>query len=233
MTITLEPIGIVRSCYPEKFGVPRQPGLIKSAKAVIEFFPPYSNPECFIGLDGFSHIWVTFQFHKNLTQGWKPRVRPPRLGGNKSLGVFATRATFRPNGLGLSAVRLASLITRDGETCLEIEGGDFVDGTPVIDIKPYVAYTDSLEATSGFAKESPQPRLPVIMEAEAESFLCSHSERYPDLKTLIIETISLDPRPQYKGADDSKVYGLALFDLNIKWQVVDHMARVIEISKSA
>ncbi|OZG70513.1 tRNA (N6-threonylcarbamoyladenosine(37)-N6)-methyltransferase TrmO [Hahella sp. CCB-MM4] len=217
--IVLEPIGAIRSCYPEKFGVPRQPGLVKSANAFIHFHPPYSNPECFTGLEAFSHLWVTFQFHKNIDQGWKPRVRPPRLGGNKSLGVFATRAPFRPNGLGLSAVSLIKVHTNEEGVCLEIEGGDFVDGTPVLDIKPYVAYTDALEATSGFAKDKPQAKLPVIFEPKATMFLELQGQGYRNLKDLIIETISLDPRPQYKNSDDKKIYGLALFDLNIKWRV--------------
>ncbi len=227
--IEITPIAVVRSCYPEKFGVPRQPGLSRSAAARIEFVPPYNDPEAFKGLKEMSHIWVIFQFHLNAAQGWKPRVRPPRLGGNKSIGVFATRSPFRPNAIGLSVVRLIGIEHEQGKLSVHIEGGDFVDGTPVIDIKPYIPYTDAIEAQAGFAQDSPEQKLVVEYRLEAKKFLVENSLKYPGLSELITETLSLDPRPQYKPNTDDKVYGLSLFDLNIRFKIEDEVATVMTI----
>src|SRR5690554_2613706 len=133
MKWSLDTLGIIHSCYQEKFAVPRQPGLAPSAQATLELLPPYNQPECMEGLEDFSHLWLTFLFHQNLEQGWKPRVRPPRLGGNQKIGVFASRSTFRPNGLGLSVVKLESIELQQGVK-LHLSGVDLVDGTPIVDI---------------------------------------------------------------------------------------------------
>ena len=153
---TFAPIGVIHSCFKEKFGIPRQPGLVPAARAVLELLPPYNRAEAVRGLEGFSHIWVSFVFHACLDAPWKPTVRPPRLGGNRRLGVFATRSTHRPNPIGLSAVELERIETGPGRVLLHLKGADLMDGTPVLDIKPYLPYSDVIPgATGGFAAEAP------------------------------------------------------------------------------
>ena len=132
MPVALEPIGIVHSCFKEKFGIPRQAGLVREARATLELLPPFDRPEAVRGLESFSHIWIVFIFHANCRQSWKPTVRPPRLGGNRRMGVFASRSGFRPNPLGISAVELAALRFPDNRVVLDIRGGDLLDGTPVV-----------------------------------------------------------------------------------------------------
>lgn len=201
-------IGLVRTPYPEKFGIPRQPGLSPSATATLELLPEFRQPGVFEGLEGCSHVWILFWFHHQ-AQEWSPKVRPPRLGGNEKFGVFATRSPFRPNPLGLSAVRLLEVREFD----LVLAGADLLDGTPVLDIKPYVPYSDCLpEATFELAGESPE-RLQVTLTPAVEQALAGH----PGLRELIIETLSLDPRPAYH--QDSREYGTALAGHNVRWKV--------------
>ncbi len=158
----IEPVGVIESCFKEKFGIPRQPGLVEAACASLRLLPPYDRAEAVRGLEGFSHVWLIFGFHATAAQGWRPTVRPPRLGGNARLGVFATRSTFRPNPLGLSVVRLLDIDTRRGVQ-LQLAGGDLLNGTPVYDIKPYLPYADALsEAVGGFAPDGPARPLPVL-----------------------------------------------------------------------
>jgi len=210
-----EVIGHVESPFKEKFGIPRQPGLV-AAEGNLRMLPPYDDPVMFEGLDGFSHIWLTFVFHANRAQGWQPRVRPPRLGGNARVGVFASRAPFRPNHLGLSVVELLAIDNRDGVR-LRLRGLDLLDGTPVLDIKPYVPYTDGIEgAVGGFAPAAPEARLAVAFTAEAEAQLAGRSQ----LRALIVETLSLDPRPAYHADDPGRVYGVRLVDVDVRWRVV-------------
>ncbi|ABC31958.1 uncharacterized conserved protein [Hahella chejuensis KCTC 2396] len=230
--LVYRPIGHIRSCYPEKFGAPRQPGLVKHAITEIVLSQAFSSEEAVSGLTAFSHIWVLFHFHKTAAAGWKPKVRPPRLGGNKSVGVFASRSPFRPNPIGLSAVRLLSVQERDGLQILSVEGGDFVDGAPVLDIKPYIPYVDAIDAAEGgYAAEKPEPCLEVRFTEEAEQNLRQYSLQYPNLRELIIETIGLDPRPSYKKSQaDTKVYGLALYDLNISWRVHENYALISAVA---
>ena len=165
----MEAIGYIRTPFREKFGVPRQPGLATAAQGVLELAPPFDRPESLEGLEGFSHVWLLWRFHLAVrkSEDWSPTVRPPRLGGNRRLGVFATRSPFRPNPLGLSAVRLLAVERR---ACRLVLGGvDLVDGTPVFDIKPYAPYTDSIpDAAGGFADASPEARLCVMFSAEAQ-----------------------------------------------------------------
>ena len=151
----LEPIGTIESCFKEKFGIPRQPGLAPAAQATLVLHPPYSNPGAMAGLEAFSHIWLIYIFHAIEKGKWKPTVRPPRLGGNKRTGVFATRSNFRPNPLGISAVKLEKIVP-DGETIrLELSGVDLLDGTPVLDIKPYIPFADAHpDATSGWLTDT-------------------------------------------------------------------------------
>ena len=154
--MTIDPIATVRSCFGSKFAVPRQPGLCPSAWGRLVFHPAYRSPEAVRGIEGFSHLWLIFGFHETVEQGWKPTVRPPRLGGNQRIGVFASRSTFRPNGLGLSLVRLEGIDTTASDSPVLLLGGlDLLDGTPVYDVKPYLPYAEAVpEAAAGFAGDA-------------------------------------------------------------------------------
>ncbi len=218
-------IGRVRSPYGEKFAVPRQPRLAMHARCEIRFHDPYGDPEAFRGLEGFSHIFVIFVFDRIPNGPFKATVRPPRLGGNEREGVFATRSPYRPSRLGLSAVRLDA-ITRDeaGRAVLEISGGDFTDGTPVVDIKPYIPFSDSIPgAKGGFAAARP-PELEVAFTDEARADLSSLSE---DEAAAVEETLAQDPRPAYRG-DDERVYGALLYGRNVRFTVSGGKVRVID-----
>lgn len=219
--LQLSPIAIIHSPFREKFATPRQAGLAPSIRATVKFLPEYSSAEAVRGLDGFSHLWLLFVFHQHLDQGWSPTVRPPRLGGNRRVGVFASRSPFRPNPIGLSAVTLLDIHNKPGALTLEVQGADLIDATPIIDIKPYIPYADSLpNAQGGFAGSEPQSCLEVIFSATARGKLCDFSEQTPELEALIRETLSLDPRPAYHHQrDDQRSYGCHLDRYNIRWQV--------------
>jgi tRNA-Thr(GGU) m(6)t(6)A37 methyltransferase TsaA len=230
MKFEIVPIGIARTPFKEKFAIPRQPGLAPSVECWIEFFSPYDSVDCFDGIESHSHLWVEFVFHHNLSRGWKSKVRPPRLGGNKKLGVFATRSSFRPNGLGLSVGRLLSVERRSGRVKLLMQGLDLLDGTPVIDIKPYLPYADCiLQAESSFASEQPE-LIQVEFTDEAKTQCLKFSEKYPNLGQIILEILAQDPRPAYKtGLQTKRVYGVNLFDLEIKWTVSEGKTLVLTI----
>ncbi len=220
--LKIQPIGIIHSCYKEKFGIPRQAGLVPEAEAEIEIFSPYNQEEAFRGLEEFSHIWILFIFHAIRRNGWKSTVRPPRLGGNQRVGVFTTRSGFRPNRIGLSAVKLEQ-ITKEKETLvLKITGGDFLDDTPILDIKPYLPYADSiLEASGGFASESPPQGNQVTFSPEALSAcLAKEKEGLPKLRRLIVQVLANDPRPGYFSNKPSRnQFGFKLYDVDVKWEV--------------
>lgn len=221
MKFEFNSIGYVESCFREKFGIPRQPGLVPAARASIIIQAPYHQREAFDGLQEFSHLWVSFVFHHNLAQGWQPGVRPPRLGGNEKTGVFATRSPFRPNAIGLSVVELRDIKFHKDQTSLHIGSADLVDGTPVLDIKPYVPYTDSIpDARAGFAQEIPQATKKVFFSLAAEQS-CEDLQRQLDtpVRELIEQVLQLDPRPAYKGDEDPKLYGLRLYHFDVKWRV--------------
>jgi tRNA (adenine37-N6)-methyltransferase len=217
----LTPIAIIRSPFREKFATPRQAGLTPSVKACIEFLPEFNTAESVRGLEGFSHLWLLFIFHQHLDQGWSPTVRPPRLGGNRRVGVFASRSPFRPNPIGLSAVKLLGIHNKAGELTLEVQGADLIDGTPIIDIKPYLPYADSIpDACSGFATAEPQSCLDIRFADVARHKLTDFAQQTPELETLIRETLSLDPRPAYRHqGEDQHSYGCRLDRFNIRWQV--------------
>ena len=229
-------IATIHSPYKEKFAVPRQPGLVPSAKAELEILPPYNDINAFNGLDDFSHLWLIFEFHKNIAttdieNGWSPTVRPPRLGGNKRLGVFATRSPNRPNSIGLSLVEFHGLIQRDGKLFLSLSNIDLVDGTPIVDIKPYIPYADAIPtARAGFAQTSPELTLTVSFSEQANLQLQALSEQYQDLHQFIIEVLQQDPRPAYKKLKpDEKIYAMHLSDFNIKWQCTLETITVLSI----
>jgi tRNA-Thr(GGU) m(6)t(6)A37 methyltransferase TsaA len=226
--ISLNPIGTLHSCYGEKFGIPRQPGLVKSASAILELLPPCNTPDALRGLEKFTHLWVVFIFHQTARDQWKATVRPPRLGGNERVGVFASRSNFRPNPIGLSVVELQKI---EGTT-LHLGGGDFLDGTPVLDIKPYIPYADSIPHASGaFAATPPEPGNQVGFSPEAEQAVQQlENKNRPALRKLITDMLSFNPRPAYQGDDPKRVFGTQLFDLDVKWSQDGNTVRVCEIS---
>ena len=220
---SFDPVGIVRSPFTDKFGIPRQPRLVEAAEARLELLPPYAREEAFAGLDGFSHVWLIFVFHDDcLDAGWRPMVRPPRLGGRGKVGVFASRAPYRPNPIGMSAVAHHGLSREGGRLALRLGGVDLLDGTPVLDIKPYVPYADRIDtASGGFAAEPPARRWPVLFSAAAEADI---ARRDPDgrlrLRALIEQVIARDPRPGYLDRyPERRRHGLRLHDVDVAWEV--------------
>lgn len=224
----IDPIGHVSSCFGGKFGVPRQPGLCPSAWGELVFHESFRNAEAIRGIEGFSHLWLIFGFHQTVDQGWNPTVRPPRLGGNQRVGVFASRSTFRPNGLGLSLVRLEGVERRAGEGAVLLLGGlDLLDGTPVYDIKPYLPYAEAVtDAAAGFAGEE-IPRLRVEIAESAAAEFAALSER---ARSVIREALALDPRPAVRAENSPRVFGAPLCGKNVRFTVEDQVCRVVEIS---
>jgi tRNA-Thr(GGU) m(6)t(6)A37 methyltransferase TsaA len=214
---TFEPVGILHSCFKEKFGIPRQPGLVPEARAVLELLPPYNREEAVRGLEGFSHVWLTFVFHARLGEPWSPTVRPPRLGGNRRVGVFASRSPLRPNPIGLSAVALERIEAAPGKVLLHLKGIDLLDGTPVLDIKPYLPYADIIPAaTGGFAPAPPATPFSVNFSPAAQA-ACTAAE---GLEVLIRQILAHDPRPAYYGKDTARrAFGMRLLDYDVKWEV--------------
>jgi tRNA-Thr(GGU) m(6)t(6)A37 methyltransferase TsaA len=219
MEFTFPAIGIIHSCFKEKFGIPRQPGLAPLATAELELLPPYNDRSALDGLEGCSHIWVQFVFHANSRNEWKPKVKPPRLGGNKSLGVFATRSPTRPAPIGLSVVKLNGIVERDGKLLLQLSGIDLLDGTPVLDIKPYVPYVDLVPAAiNSFADAAPH-LIPVDFNDESAAFCSDYRQKTQiDLTSLIRQILQQDPRPQYQQPEPERIYGMKLLDLDVRWQ---------------
>lgn len=230
---SLAPIGVIRSCFQEKFGIPRQPGLAPAARATLELLPPYNQPEAVRGLEDFSHLWLIFVFHGIPGGYWQPTVRPPRLGGNQRLGVFATRSPFRPNPIGLSAVRLEQVEINQGRVILHLGGVDLLDGTPVLDIKPYVPYADCLpDATGGFAAEAPEAPLTVEFSPSAAAFCAAWPDG--DLRELITQILRQDPRPAYeRNSAAPRCYGMKLYDFDLRWEMRGGVASVTEIIQPA
>ena len=219
------PIAHIRSDFSEKFGIPRQSGLVEELTAAVVFEPPYRVPDALRGVEGFSHLWLIWEFSQARREGWSPTVRPPRLGGNKRLGVFATRSPFRPNPLGLSCVRLLELRQdREQGPVLTVAGADLLDGTPIYDIKPYLPYADCKpEAVGGFAARPKGADLAVD---------CSPAllDRGPeDKRAALLAVLAQDPRPQYQD-DPNRVYGMAFAGLEVKFQVAGERLTVTEIS---
>ncbi len=219
MDFTFPAIGIIHSCFKEKFGIPRQPGLAPLATAQLELLPPYNDRDALDGLEACSHIWVQFVFHANKREKWKPKVRPPRLGGNKSLGVFATRSPTRPAPIGISVVKLDGIVEIDGKLLLNLSGIDLLDGTPVLDIKPYVPYVDLVpDATNGFASTLPD-LIPVEFNQNTAAFCNDYRQKHNiDLTGLIRQILQQDPRPQYQEPGADRVYGMKLLDLDVHWR---------------
>lgn len=218
----MEIIGHIRTDFPEKFGIPRQSGLVGTVGKIV-FLPPYRSPEAFRGIEEYSHLWLIFGFSANKDRGFSPTVRPPRLGGNKRMGVFATRSPFRPNPIGLSSVRLLSFDLTAQGPILTVEGADLLDGTPIYDVKPYLAYTDSHpDATGGFSDRVSGYALDVVL-SEGVSLPDGEEEK-------ILALLSQDPRPSYQD-DAARVYYMRYRNYEIAFTVRDAMLTVLSVRK--
>lgn len=230
-SFTFEPIGHVKSPFADRFGVPRQPGLAEEARGIIQLKPDQNIKAALKSLEQFSHLWIVFVFHDHGGNGWRPTIRPPRLGGNKKVGVLASRSPHRPNPIGISAVKISKLDLENPEgPQIEVEGIDLIDGTPVLDIKPYITYADSIpDANSGWASE-PIPRYPVSWSLEAlEDLKQLHGDLVPQVQKMITEVLELDPRPAFQkrktppAAQSSRGlnYGFDIQGNDVKYELRD------------
>jgi tRNA-Thr(GGU) m(6)t(6)A37 methyltransferase TsaA len=224
--LSLQCIARIHTDFPEKFGVPRQSGIVESLRATIVFEPKYRNPDALRGLEGFSHIWLIWGFHHNKHNEWAPMVKPPRLGGNTRMGVFATRSPYRPNPLGLSSVRLEGIEVHElYGPIIHVSGVDLVDQTPIYDIKPYLAYTDSHpDSSGGFLDRIDDYRLQVDFPEDLRRQL---PEKYHE---AVMAILSQDPRPSYHD-DPERIYGFYFAGYNIRFKVKDKNLSVYEITK--
>lgn len=222
--ITILPIAYIKTDFPEKFGVPRQSGRVKTLSTIV-FTDNYKNPDALRGIDGFSHLWLIFGFSLCDNKDFTPMVRPPRLGGNQKVGVFASRSPFRPNGLGLSSVKLEKVEHREKDgTVLIVSGADLVDGTPIYDVKPYLPFTDChVDAVGGYADEHVGHKLIVDFPERLLNVI-------PDNKRdALIQTLSDDPRPSYQ--QDGKAYGMKFYKFNVKFTVNEKVLTVTDVEK--
>ncbi len=245
-TYEFAPIGVIRTAFAEKFGIPRQPGMVAEAKGVIELDRhPFFALAC-DKLDTFSHLWIIFVFHEHGARDWKPSIRPPRLGGRKKVGVLASRSPHRPNPIGLSAVKLDRVDLSDSKRVrIHVSGVDLLDGTPILDVKPYIPFADSIpSAHAGWAAE-PIEKFPVEFTARALDSLGRHESRIRsekkdasiDLRQMIVEMLELDPRPASQKRkmppreDDSKGlrFAFTLFDFDVKWEIREGTFAVLDL----
>ena len=250
-TFEFEPIGFVSTCFKEKFGIPRQSGLTSHARGVVKLKDDPNLRTALRGIETFSHLWLVFVFHEHGSRNWKPSIRPPRLGGAKKVGVLASRSPHRPNPIGLSAVALEGVdLEAKGGPEIFVRGVDLLDGTPILDVKPYIPYADSLpDANAGWANE-PISRIEVEFSEEAEVALALRLSRepvsgsgllgasgYTNLKALIVEMLELDPRPAFQKRQMSSQnpkahgtrYGFKLFDFDVKWEIRDGKFWVLDL----
>lgn len=224
--VSIQVIAKMRSDFPTKFGIPRQSGLVEELESTIIFEPEYRNPDALRGIEGYSHLWIIWQFSQAVRQEWSPTVRPPRLGGNTRMGVFATRSPFRPNNLGLSCVKLIGVEhTEENGTVLRVAGADLMDGTPIFDIKPYIPYSDSFpDAAGGFTDTAEDFILNVNFPSELLELL-------PESKRqAAIGVLSHDPRPSYQRKPN-RIYGLSFAGFDIRFTVEEKTLTVCEVTK--
>lgn len=252
MDYSFNQIGIIHSCFKEKFTIPRQPGLVKKATATLELLAPYNRIEAVRGLEEFSHIWVVFFFHKSIRDAsednprnpqighqkreWKPTVRPPRLGGKKRVGVFASRSPFRPNPIGLSAVKLEGIDTGKGGIELHLSGVDLLDKTPVLDIKPYLGYADAVQDShSSFADKRPKVVHEVIFSEQADKYCQFRSGDHAELKEMITQILETDPRPTFYRNQGSSLsdreFGVYILDFELRWIVQNDQILVTQLNQ--
>lgn len=224
MIAEIQAIARMKSDFPTKFGIPRQSGLVDELRSTIIFEPEYRNPDALRGIEGYSHLWLIWQFSQAVRQGWSPTVRPPRLGGNTRMGVFATRSPYRPNSLGLSCVRLLAVEdTKEFGTVLHVGGADLMDGTPIIDIKPYIPYGDAHpDAIGGFSDQAGDFLLDVVIPDDLLNQVPSNKQQ------ALLGVLSHDPRPSYQR-DPERIYGLSFAGYNIRFQVRENVLSVLAI----
>ena len=223
--MNIEPIAFFRSPFTSKFGIPRQSGIVADVRGRIEFAPPYRQAEALRGLEDYDYLWLIWGFSENVEAEKHPTVRPPLLGGNERIGVWATRSPFRPNNLGLSSVRIAHIDL--SVPCIEVLGADLMDGTPIYDIKPYLAYVDShAEARGGFTDKHQWQRLKVEIPEDVKPQLSALSAQ--DLHTLQ-EVLALDPRPHYHD-DECREYGMPFMGYDVRFRVEGHTLRVMSLT---
>ncbi len=219
----MKPIAHIKSSFATKFGIPRQAGLVEELEATVVFEPEFRNPDALRGLEDFSHVWLIWEFSQSVGKPWSPTVRPPRLGGNARMGVFATRSPFRPNPIGLSCVRLVDIKSTADGTVLVVAGADLMDGTPIYDIKPYIPYADSHpDAVGGFAKTTVEPTLEVVFP---EGVAIEKKT-----KQALSAVLALDPRPSYQRNPD-KVYGMEFGDYHVEFSVDNQVLSIINLTK--
>ena len=220
----MKPIAIIRSDFKEKFGIPRQSRLVDGLFATIEFLPPCNNPDCLRGLEGYSHLWIIWQFSEAVREDWSPTVRPPRLGGNTRMGVFATHSPFRPNEIGLSCVKIVGIEhTKEFGSVIVVAGADLMDGTPIFDIKPYIPYSDCHpEAIGGFTETAGN----FLLDVQCHEELLKQIPK--DKIPALLGVLSHDPRPSYHR-DSDRIYGLTFSGFDIRFSVKDQILTVNEI----
>ena len=225
MDVTIQPIARMRSDFSTKFGIPRQSGLVEQLRSTIVFEPEFRNPDALRGIEEFSHLWIIWQFSEAVRQGWSPTVRPPRLGGNTRMGVFATRSPFRPNPIALSSVKLAGIEqTAEQGPVLHIRGADLMDGTPILDIKPYIPYSDCHpDAAGGFTDRTGEFLLDVDFPRQLLEKLP------PDKREAALAVLSHDPRPSYQRNED-RIYGLTFAGQDIRFTVRGATLTVVEVT---
>ena len=224
----MQVIARMKSDFPDKFGIPRQSGLVPELRSTILFEPAYRNADALRGLEDFSHLWIIWQFSKAVREDWSPTVRPPRLGGNTRLGVFATRSPFRPNEIGLSSVKILGIEqTEEFGPVIHVAGADLMDGTPIYDIKPYIRYADSRpEAVCGYVDQLSEAGLKVVLPSEFSARITDRS-----IIPALIETLQLDPRPSYHD-DPEREYGMSFAGYNVRFNVSGDILTVTDVQNS-
>jgi tRNA-Thr(GGU) m(6)t(6)A37 methyltransferase TsaA len=229
MQFSFDAIGVVHSCYKDKFAIPRQAGLVTASTATIELIPPFNQYEATRGLEDFSHIWLTFVFHRHVGQGWNAVVKPPRLDGKQRFGVFATRASFRPNPIGMSIVKLNFIEQQDDRVLIHVNGADLLDQTPVLDIKPYVPYSDMItDAKGGFTDSVKEELFQVIFSDDAVRDCEAAKSIHPEIEEFIRQLLSLDHRA-YFYKKIKKIYSTRIYDFDLKWSIDEKQVQVISL----
>ena len=228
---SLEAIATIATPFKQKFAIPRQPNLA-NAQGVITFEEGFNDINMLKGIENYSHLWLLFIFHQNIERGWKNTVKAPRLGGNATIGVLASRSTHRPNGIGMSVVKNKGVVSSNGQTQLVVEGVDLVDGTPLVDIKPYIAYADSVPSASDNLDDiCPIPNRNVSFADRLKPMLAEIEKEHRDFSALVIAVLSQDPRPAYKQKldNDDKTYRVTLYDIDVGFQITDAVVKVTEL----
>ncbi|MFC4701880.1 tRNA (N6-threonylcarbamoyladenosine(37)-N6)-methyltransferase TrmO [Glaciecola siphonariae] len=227
MSAEIKPVGHIFTPFTQKFGIPRQGAGLSIARGELVFEPEINAEEACAGIVEFSHLWLIFQFHQHADKPWSNKVRPPRLGGNNKIGVFASRSSFRPNGLGMSVVKLIDV----GVRSLKVEGVDMISGTPIFDIKPYIAYADAIDnAKSAYAQDAPENTLAVKYTEQARLKLNALSQKYSDIVALIDAVVASDPRPAYKQKKaDEKQYHVRIYDVDVLFTISATQASINDL----